>query len=488
MSIALVWFRRDLRLADNRALSAACARHQRVVPVYIHAPDEEAPWPPGAASRSWLHRSLAALCADLGECGATLAIRHGPALQALRQLIQESKACAVHWNRLYEPAVIARDRAVKEALLSDGLEAESFNGALLFEPWTLSTAAGGPYRVFTPYWRAAAQPLAQLQVPLPAPKLAKKVPAVAGSPLAELDLAPRHAWDGGFYHADGWNPGERGASARLEQFCDGIAPQYREARDLPGTDGTSRMSPHLHFGEISPRQIVWRLRQLAEEAGSAALETQIEHYLRQLGWREFAHHLLFHFPETSDSPLDRRFAAFAWRTADDSAADLHAWQRGRTGFPIVDAGMRELWHTGWMHNRVRMIAASLLAKNLLIPWQQGARWFWDTLLDANLANNALGWQWTAGCGADAAPYFRVFNPILQSAKFDPQGRYLRRWLPELANLPGQHLAAPWQAPAAVLGQAGITLGRDYPLPIVRLDSSRQRALAAYQRLRSTEHD
>lgn len=480
MATALVWFRRDLRLADHPALLAALERHEKVVPVYIHAPEEEAPWQPGAASRWWLHHSLAALDASLRGLGARLLIRSGETLAELRRLVAETGAGAVYWNRLYEPALIVRDTRIKQALREDGLDAESFNSALLVEPWEVKTGGGEPYRVFTPFWRnAGARPQRD---PLPAPSA---WPAgsngLAAAPVEALKLLPAISWDTGL--RGHWTPGEAGAWARLESYCEHAAASYRERRDEPGFDGTSGMSPYLHFGEIGPVQIAARLRRLATEASAPGLLANVEHYVRELGWREFAHHLLFHFPRTPDQPLVDKFASFPWRQPADYAEDLRAWQRGRTGIPIVDAGLRQLWTTGWMHNRVRMIVASFLTKNLLIPWQEGSRWFWDTLVDASLANNTLGWQWSAGCGADAAPYFRIFNPVLQSAKFDARGAYVRRWVPELARLPDEALHAPWQAKPSIWLAAKFAPGQDYPTPLVELSVSRDRALAAYGRIK-----
>lgn len=486
MSTALVWFRRDLRLSDHPALHAAVERHDRVLPVFVYAPDEEAPWAPGAASRWWLHHSLQALNDALHALGAPLLIRAGDTLAQLRELARETGAEAVYWNRLYEPAFVARDRQVKDMLRADGLIAESFNGALLCEPWELKTAAGEPYRVFTPFWRNASLRMQSAmqsgRAPLRAPEVLQAPERrVAGLALEALNLLPKIAWDGGLHEA--WTPGEAGAHERLTDFCAAAAATYRERRDLPAVDATSRLSPALHFGEVSPLQLVTRMQHLMAEQPAAGVHANTEWYLRELGWREFAHHLLFHFPKTPAVPLNEKFAAFPWRSPHEYAADLMAWQRGRTGLPLIDAGMRQLWHTGWMHNRVRMIVASFLTKNLLIPWQEGARWFWDTLTDASLANNTQGWQWSAGCGADAAPYFRIFNPILQSAKFDETGGYVRRWVPELARLPDEALYAPWQAKAGVLAAAGVKLGLSYPAPIIDLAVSRERALAAYQRIK-----
>jgi deoxyribodipyrimidine photo-lyase len=477
-STALVWFRQDLRLADNPALLAALKRYAQVLPVFVHDPGSAANWAAGAASRWWLHHSLGALQAQLQRRGSTLLIRHGDALAQLRELGKAVGATALYCNRLYEPAVAAQEQKIFEALEGGGLACESFNAALLLEPAQVQTGSGGPYKVFTPYWRSA-QTL-PWRAPAAPPRRLPRPPELPPSlPIAELDLLPRSPWDAGFYAA--WTPGEDGAWAELERFCRGAVNHYRERRDYPAEPATSRLSPHLHFGEIGPVQIAARLRRLAGEEG--APHGEVEHYLRELGWREFAHHLLHHFPRTPEQPLDPRFAAFGWRRPAEYAADLRAWQRGRTGIPMVDAGMRELWHTGWMHNRVRMLVASFLTKNLLIPWQEGARWFWDTLVDADLANNTLGWQWTAGCGADAAPYFRVFNPVLQGGRFDAGGAYVRRWLPELARLPDALIHIPWQAPPAALQAAGVHLGRDYPQPVVDLAASRARALEAYARLK-----
>lgn len=468
MSAALVLFRRDLRLTDNPAWSAACAEHAQVVPVFIDGHDDE-PWPAGAASRWWLHHALAALDADLGSSGARLHLRRGPALDVLRALIRASRASAVYWNRLYEPAAIARDTRIKKTLQDEGVTVHSFNAALWKEPWQILNRQGQPYKVFTPYWRTL-RPQLEAGTPLPAPRVPAWLPLPDGLPLDALGLLPRIRWYRGMSKC--WQPGEAGAKAMLEIFLDDAVRDYAHARDLPARHGTSRLSPHLHFGEISPRQIHFELTRHASQSGRR-LRPDVEPYLRELGWREFAHHLLYHFPLTPTENFNPRFDGFAW-APDDSAA-LDAWHRGRTGIPLVDAGMRELWETGWMHNRVRMIAASFLTKNLGQHWLHGARWFWDTLVDADLANNTLGWQWVAGCGADAAPYFRVFNPVTQAKRFDPHGLYLRRWLPELAHAPLAALHEPW-TDAARLARSG------YPMPIVDLGLSRQLALDAYRSL------
>ncbi len=477
-SPTILWFRLDLRLADQPALGAALARGGAVIPVFLWEPSEEAPWEPGAASRWWLHHSLERLEARLRECGSRLVIRRGRALETLRALVRETGAGAVVWNRRYEPAVIGRDQRVKEGLRAEGVEAESFSGTLLREPWEVKNQAGRPFQVFTPYWRTclgAAEPAEPVAAP-------SRIPAPARWPASEalsaLGLPPRVPWDAGL--RDAWMPGEEGAQRQLSRFAAGPFVRYGEARDFPGEPGTSRLSPHLHFGEIGPRQVWHAVRRAAEQAGWAPDAWRRSRFLAEIGWREFAHHLLFHFPHTPERPLRAEFERFPWRTDPELLA---AWQRGRTGYPLVDAGMRELWATGWMHNRVRMIVASFLVKHLLISWQEGARWFWDTLVDADLAANTLGWQWTAGCGADAAPYFRVFNPVIQARKFDPDGRYLGRWVPELARLSPDDRHEPWEVSPLALRASGFTLDRDYPSPVVGHAEARIAALAALERMR-----
>ncbi len=488
-SPALVWFRLDLRLTDNPALVAAVQHGGPVIPVFIHAPDEEAPWASGGASNWWLHQSLDSLAASLRGLGSQLILRRGPTLATLQALVNETGATAVFWNRRYEPAVIARDTAVKEALRRDGVAVESFNAALLHEPWTIQNQSGKPFRVFTPFWKHCLQQAAP-PVPLPAPcKLNAPERWPKGLALAALELEPKINWAAGLKRA--WFPGEAAAHAQLKRFLQAAHANYGDQRNRPDLTGTSRLSPHLHFGEISPRQIWYTI---ASEVGgrnpsskadrlrpsAATGDWRASQFLTEVGWREFAHHLLYHFPQTPALPLRQDFNRFPWRK---DAALLAAWQQGGTGYPIVDSGMRELWTTGWMHNRVRMIVASFLVKDLLLSWTEGARWFWDTLADADLAQNTLGWQWTAGCGADAAPYFRVFNPISQGEKFDPRGDYVRRWCPELAKLPDQWLHRPGQAPPEILARASLVLGRDYPEPIVSHAIAREVALEAFASLK-----
>lgn len=457
---SVVWMSLDLRLAGNPALARAIARGGPVIPAFVWAPEEEAPWSPGAASRWWLHQSLEQLAARLSKLGSRLIVRRGPTADALLDIARETGAHAVCWNRRYEPASLARECAIQQRLRRAGIEAESFPGNVLFEPGAILTGSGKPFQVFTAFWNAL---LKSLPPGKPGPEPGRPLPPrkwPASLPLSELHLEPEPDWAGGLRAC--WQPGEIGAHRLLREFLAQGPANYSAERDWPDHPGTSHLSPHLHFGEIGVRQI-WHAA-----AGRDA-------WLRQIAWREFSRHLLFHFPRTGLEPLRPGFRRFPWRM---DAPALKAWTRGGTGYPLVDAGMRELWHTGWMHNRMRMLAASFLVKHLLIPWQEGAAWFWDTLVDADLANNTMGWQWTAGCGADAAPFFRIFNPVVQGERFDPEGAYVRRWVPELSRLPAPWIHRPWQAPPLVLAESGVDLGRTYPRPIVDHHAARARALEA----------
>lgn len=471
----IVWFRRDLRLADNPALLAAVDRGGPVIPVYIWAADEDGDWQPGAASRWWLHQSLTKLADDLESVGSRLLLRRGASSAQLQRLIKETSADMVAWNRLYEPAAVQRDQQVEKLLGERGVESASFNAALLFEPWKVETKQGKPFQVFTPFWKAcrsSAQPEAPLQRP-------NRIPAPQRWPdsvsLESLSLEPEFDWAGGIRRE--WQPGAAGAKMRLKVFLREIAADYKDTRDRPCTNGTSRLSPHLHFGEIGPREVWHAVKDQCSNDRRTREGKSAEVFLSELGWREFAHHVLYHFPHTVDKPLRKAFEHFPW--SSDRRA-LRAWRKARTGYPIVDAGMRELWTTGWMHNRVRMIVGSFLAKDLLISWRDGANWFWDTLVDADLANNTLGWQWISGCGADAAPYFRIFNPVSQGEKFDSEGAYVRRWVPELKKLPTTRIHQPWNASNDELKKAGVVLGETYPRPIVDHREARKAALEAFE--------
>lgn len=477
-SPAILWFRQDLRIIDNPALSAAVASGRPIVPIYIL--DEETPdiRAHGGASRWWLHQSLESLRADLRAKGLTLVLRKGSARHVIADVVSQSGAHAVYWNRCYEPGAVARDTAIKDALKVDGLDVGSFNGSLLMEPWQIETGQGGPYKVFTPFWRRLRE-LYDLPDVAELPESLTPGPALDSDALADWTLCPTAPdWAGGLRET--WNVGETAARERLHAFLDGPVADYPEDRDRPDRAGTSCLSPHLHWGEIGPDQ-VWRAASLLLDEGGARAKGA-ESLLRELAWRDFNHHLLFHFPEIATRNWKPVFDGFPWH---DNPEGLAAWQRGQTGFPIVDAGMRELWHTGFMHNRVRMIVGSFLIKDLLVDWREGESWFWDTLVDADLANNAGNWQWVAGSGADASPFFRIFNPMSQGEKFDPEGKYVRRWVPELAEMPSKFLHRPWEAAGEVLASAGVSLGETYPEPLVDHALARTRALEAYKEIKSS---
>jgi deoxyribodipyrimidine photo-lyase len=467
MEAAIVWLRQDLRMGDQPALDAAARAHKRVLPLYIWAPDDDGEWAPGAASRWWLHDSLKSLNQAFEVAGSELILRRGEALAELLDVIKLSNASVVYWNALYEPAARNRDEKIIRALKKNGVEVSSFNGSLLSEPASILNKAGTPYLVYGAYWKRF---LAE-KIGTPLPEV-RKLPPLPASPkhlrsltLADLALKPKSAWDSGLKET--WRAGENVALKKLASFCDDDIGKYAASRDVPSCEGTSRLSPHLHFGEISPRQVWAAARK--NKGGDATT------YCKQLVWREFSFYLLHHHPRLATEPLRLEFKDFSWQ---GSTSQLKAWQQGQTGYPIVDAGMRELWHTGWMHNRVRMIVASFLVKDLRIHWLKGAKWFWETLVDADLANNTQGWQWTSGCGADASPFFRVFNPVLQGKKFDPAGDYVRRWVPEIAGLPTSTIHAPWES--------GIKL--NYPKPIVDHGLARFAALRAYDDIKRIKHE
>ena len=500
MPTTLLWLRRDLRLADNpalqRALVEARSDDHALLPAFVWEPNARRRWAPGAAARWWLWHALESLEHDLRAHGSRLALAQGDPVTTVPELARSAGATIVVWAAGLEPQEQRDDELVSAALRTAGVEPIVVPGAdLLYDPAAVRTREGRPYTVFTPYWRACLGRPAP-QAPLPAPEaLPPAPPEPAGLVLAALRETAVRPWATGLGAV--WQPGEPGAKAVLDAFAGGALSGYADDRDRPDLAGTSRLSPHLHWGELTAGQVWHAVAGTLAEAGidleasvsppgrdaeqAPSLRRSAGAFLRQLGWREFGHHLLAAFPDTPERPLHERFAAFPWR---DDPAGLDAWRCGRTGYPIVDAAMRELWTTGWMHNRARLLAASFLVKDLLLPWQLGEDWFWDTLVDADLADNALGWQWVAGCGADAAPYFRVFNPVTQGRRYDPDGAYVRRWVPELAGLGTRYLHAPWEATPAALAAAGVALGTTYPGPLVDHGEARLRALAAYDVVRS----
>ena len=471
-----MWFRRDLRLDDNPALSAAVAASDgNAICLYIFEQGLEGR-AIGGASRWWLDKSLKSLRTDIERLGGRLILRSGDPKQILDDILAETDAKSVYWNRRYEQPGRDVDAKIKAHLKDCGIAAESFNGTVLTEPWTQKTGSGGYYKVYSPYWRAVQ---ANYQMPAPHSVPQKlQAPDLPSDDLGAWDLHPaRPDWSKGFDPL--WSPGEAGAKDRLSTFLSGSVSNYKDDRNRPDLEtGTSGLSPHLAFGEISPAQI-WRATKPKMDAGEIDQKGG-HHFLSEVVWRDFAYVLLYHNPELARENFKADFDLMPWR---EDASNLMAWQKGLTGYPIVDAGMRQLWHTGWMHNRVRMIVASFLTKHLLIHWQNGEDWFWDTLGDADPASNSASWQWTAGAGADAAPYFRVFNPITQGEKFDESGDYVRKWCPELARLPRKYLYQPWEAGPLILHEAGIKLGETYPHPIVAHTAGRHRALDAYETLK-----
>ncbi len=461
------WFRQDLRLQDNPALFEA-AKQGDVLPVYILDDHNSGKHKMGAASRLWLYHALKSLNESLD---GNLSVFKGNPADILGQLIQQHGIQAVHWNRCYEPWRIKRDKQLKQVLVDQGIDVNSYNGSLLWEPWEALKKDQTHYKVFTPFYRKKCLTLPDPRVPLPAPENISFIQTSAKTNLDQLDLRPEKDWGKGLLQH--WEISEAGAQDKLKTFLDDKAYDYKEGRNFPAKQLTSLLSPYLHFGQISPNQ-VWHATYLSEE------DQNIDCFRSELGWREFAHNLLYYNPTLPTENLQKKFDAFVW---EDNPEALSRWQKGQTGVPIVDAGMRELWQTGTMHNRVRMIVGSYLVKNLLLDWRLGEQWFWDCLFDADLANNSAGWQWIAGCGADAAPYFRIFNPITQGQKFDPDGEYTRKYVPELKELPNKYLFNPWEAPELILKGANIKLGVDYPSPIVDLKFSRERALSAFKHLK-----
>ncbi len=472
----IVWFRRDLRLGHNPALHAAAQGGRPVIPLYV-LEQADGVRAPGAAGLWWLDKSLRALAADLEARGSRLVLCRGDAAAVVSALAERTGAASVLWNRLYDRGAIARDRSLKRTLKDRGIQAESFNASLLSEPWALKTKAGGPFKVFTPYWKALRAEVGDFTLHRAPDRLAPPPHWPRSDALESWGLHPhRPDWSKGFQL---WTPGEAGAQARLSDFIDTELGDYPRARDAPASDGSSRLSPHLHWGEIGPRQ-VWRAVEGAAHRHER-LRPAADKFLAELAWREFNHEILYHHGDLATANYKPAFDAFPWSRDHKGLA---AWKRGQTGYPMVDAGMRQLWATGFMHNRVRMIAASFLIKHLLIDWRIGERWFWDALVDADEANNPANWQWVAGSGADASPFFRIFSPMGQGERFDAEGAYVQQWIPELARLDSKYIHAPWTAPAAVLDKAGVTLGQTYPEPIVDHDFARKRALQAFKGLKA----
>lgn len=467
---SIIWFRQDLRLEDQPTLRAALEKGGSIIPLFIWSPEEEKKWRRGASSQWWLYHALKRLQRSLAHKGVSLLIRKGDALQVIAEIVKETGADALFFNRCYEPAIVKRDSLLQSQLHNLGVGVESFNGSLLFDPWTILTKQYKPYQVFTHFWNYCLR-LEEPSPPIVAPATLPPLPiSLTTASVEDLHLLPEIPWDQGL--ADYWNPSGRTPLGALEHALENIVGGYAEARDLLAVEGTSTLSPYLHFGELSPR-MVWHAVRTFYKGDSSG-----EVFLRQLGWRDFAYYLLFHFPHMPEQALRTQFSDLSWET---NPSYLMSWKKGVTGYPVVDAAMRQLWHTGWMHNRARMIVGSFLVKDLLIDWREGEAWFWDTLVDADLANNSMGWQWVTGCGVDAAPYFRVFNPITQGEKFDPEGVYIRRWVPELSRLPTRWIHCPWEAPPLILHQAGVRLGENYPEPIVNHAEARIKYLEAMKK-------
>ena len=475
-SPSIVFFQDDLRMRDNPALAAAADRGNPLICLYIWNPDASGYARPGAASRWWLHHSLHTLADNLAKAGNTLILKTGHAPEVIAGLVRQLGASHLYWNRACEPTALEEEQKILKLLESTNAQATIFHGNTLVDPSSVQTLAQQPYSVFTPFWKRFQSNLT-LKPPVRAPRHLPPAPSVKlpSNSLASLELLPRFDWAQGLREA--WSPGEDGAQSLLRKFLQAPVQSYETDRDRPDRSRTSHLSPHLHFGEISPRDIWHAADRAAHRQTTTRAKAGLTAFRRQLVWREFSRHLLIHFPRMAQQPLRMEFQQFPWRPHPEF---LRAWQRGQTGYPLIDAGMRELWHTGWMHNRVRMVVASFLTKHLLLPWEDGAQWFWDTLVDADLANNTFGWQWVAGCGADAAPFFRIFNPIMQGKKFDPDGVYVCRWIPELSKLSPAWIHSPWEAPPSVLQEADVDLGTTYPLPIVNHAEARTRALEAYQ--------
>ena len=465
---AIHWFRQDLRLSDNPALDSA-AQYETLIPIYILDEVNSGEFKMGAASKWWLHQSLTKLNESLD---GKLLVYQGNPHEILNKLIEEQEVSYVTWNRCYEPWRIDRDKEIKRNFEDKNVAVESYSASLLWEPWTISKDDGTPYRVFTPFYKKGCLNSEEPRLPAGKVDLSNLYSEdLSSDSITDLNLLPTIKWYKSFEGE--WNPGEIGAEQNLNSFLDSGLLNYKEGRNFPSQEFVSRLSPHLHFGEISPTEVWYRAK---TKEGISGIEKSLAHFHSELGWREFSYYLLYHFPDLPNKNFQEKFDIFPWQENEEFLA---LWQKGNTGYPIVDAGMRELWQTGYMHNRLRMIVGSFLVKNLLIDWRFGERWFWDCLVDADLASNSASWQWVAGSGADAAPYFRIFNPITQGLKFDPEGEYTKKYVPELRNLPNKYLFSPWEAPENILADAGIELGKNYPKPMVDLKLSRETALEAF---------
>lgn len=468
----IIWFRKDLRLSDNPALFEACKQGE-ILPVYILEDDDNG-WSIGEAQKWWLYNSLKKLKSDLSNYKAELILRKGKPLSIISQLVKDTKSDAVFWNRCYEPNSIQRDKKIKKQLKNIGVEVKSFAANLLFEPWKVTNQSGNYFKVFTPFWKNCILNHSPRSL-YSRPNIRPHKVQLKSEDIESWRLIPtKPDWSEKFN--DYWVPGENSSQSLLSEFIKKNIAKYVTDRDIPGIKGTSKLSPYLHFGEISPHQIWYKVK---DYHNMNVLGNGVDKYLSEIGWREFSYHLLYHNPTLPSQEFNPKFQKFPWQFDADNLAK---WQKGMTGYPIVDAGMRELWNTGWMHNRVRMIVASFLTKHLLISWQEGAKWFLDTLLDADLANNSAGWQWVAGCGADASPYFRIFNPIMQGTKFDVTGEYIRKWIPELAEVPNKYIHSPWEASKELLKSSKVELGITYPKPIIDHPIARNRALELYSKL------
>ncbi len=467
-NINVMWFRQDLRLADNPALTNAL-EDGKTLPIFILDNVNSKEHVNGAASKWWLHHSLIKLNKSLKN---KLCIFIGNPMDILNEIHKQYEISNIFWNRCYEPWRVKRDKKIKKYFNDQNVNVNTFNGSLLWEPWNISKKDGTPYKVFTPYYRKGCLNSDKPRMPLPAPNLSNLI-SIDNHDLKieDLELMPQHNWYNKMISL--WSPGEEGAHSKIEEFISNGLNNYKEGRNFPSNQNVSQLSPHLHFGEVSPNQVWYRAK---TKEGKLGIKKDLDHFLSELGWREFSFNLLYHFPFLPKENLQKKFDNFPW---DNDKDKLKKWQKGLTGYPIVDAGMQELWQTGYMHNRLRMVVGSFLVKNLLLHWHHGERWFWDCLIDADLASNSAGWQWIAGSGADAAPYFRIFNPITQGQKFDPDGKYTRKYLPALNDMPDKFLFNPWEAPEDVLRSAGVKLGENYPLPIVEIGSSRQKALEAF---------